>query len=297
MKTDEYLDGFLGFLVAERRLAPATCEAYGRDLARFVDYTVSRGIEDVRNVSTGEVRAYLRLLTEIGLAPRSVARSLSAVKTFFRYLALEEGMTRDPAASLPTPRLPRTLPKILSVEEVAALCETPDRSTGKGLRDRAIVELLYGGGLRVSELVGLPVERVDLETRVLHVFGKGGKERLVPIGDGAVRATAVYLENVRPGLVKDAGVSALVVNMRGRAISRMGIWKIVRSAARIHGWEDRVSPHVLRHCYATHLLEGGADLRVVQELLGHADIATTQIYTHLDQGYLREVHRSFHPRA
>lgn len=292
---DERLTRFLDYLAAERQLALLTADAYERDLERFLSFLDSRGI-DAAAATRSDLRAFLRLLTDLGLAPASIARNLSAIKSFCRYLVLEEGLVRDPSASIVTPQRDRRLPRILAPHEVAALCEAPDPSTPLGQRDRLAFELLYGAGLRVTELTTLTLDRVDREEASLRIKGKGERVRLVPIGSSALRAIEQWMSSGRPALLR-APVPELVLNARGKAITRMGIWKAMRRHALPLGLAARVSPHVLRHCFATHLLEGGADLRVVQELLGHADISTTQVYTHLDQSYLREVHRSFHPRA
>lgn len=288
------LEGFVDFLAAERQLARATVQAYRGDVERYLGYLQARGVT-LETSGTRHAQAYLRLLSELGLSSSSVARNLSALKTFFRFRLLEEGFGPDPVAALKTPRRPQRLPRILAPHEVAALCEAPAAETPLGQRDRVLFEVLYGAGLRVSELCGLPLEGLDLDVSTLRVRGKGERERIVPIGGAAAAAIESWLNDGRPALKPRA--RQLVLNARGGALSRMGVWKIIRRHAQPLGLSERVSPHILRHCYATHLLEGGADLRVVQELLGHADIATTQIYTHLDQSYLREVHRSFHPRA
>ena len=290
------LGDFLDFLRAERHLAAATVTAYRGDVERYLGYLAGCGVGLLES-RPQHVRGFLRILTDLGLAPASIARNLSAIKSFHRFLVLEGGAVVDPTAGIPAPRLPRRLPRILTPQEVALLCEAPDPTTPLGERDRMLFEVLYGAGLRVSELCDLELDGVQLEPAALRVRGKGSKERLVPLGAAATRALAQWLRSGWPLLAAGSGVTRVALNARGRGLSRMGVWKILRRHATTLGFADRVSPHVLRHCFATHLLEGGADLRVVQELLGHADIATTQIYTHLDQGYLREVHRTFHPRA
>jgi len=289
------LRAFVDYLSSERQLAAPTIEAYRRDLERYAGYLAGRGL-DPQGASGADARAYLRLLTELHLAPASVARNLSAIKTFYRFMVLEKALENDPVAALATPRKERRLPRILSAVEAGALCQAPDPSTPLGQRDRAVFELLYGAGLRVSELTGLTLACVDFDGASLRVDGKGGRMRLIPIGRAALGAARRWAEEGRAALARP-GVAELILSVRGRAISRMGLWKMIRRHALPLGLAERVSPHVLRHCFATHLLEGGADLRVVQELLGHRDISTTQIYTHLDRSYLREVHRTFHPRA
>ncbi len=298
-RAESDLRGFIDYLVAERQVADATVEAYRRDVQRYMDFlgSGSAGSLSPRGAEREQVHQFLALLDSLGLNRRSMARNLSALKAFYRYLVLEEGVERDPTSAVPSPRLPARLPRILDANEVAELCEAPNPTTSLGLRDRAILELLYGLGLRVSELVGLDLDGLSLDERRVRVYGKGGRERFCPLGGAALAALRRYLTESRPSLQRSSSPPRVVLNARGGSLSRMGVWKIIRGHALPLGLADRVSPHILRHCFATHLLEGGADLRVVQELLGHRDIATTQIYTHLDLQYLREVHRSFHPRA
>jgi integrase/recombinase XerD len=243
------------------------------------------------------MRTWVFDLKETGLAATSIRRAQSALRIYFGFLITEGVVATDPTDRMETPRTERTLPDVLSVQETERLLEAPDPGHPLCWRDRAALELLYATGMRVSELVELPLSSLDLDEGFATVFGKGSKERLVPIGAPAMRAVRRYLRDVRPGLDRGGGAGKVFLNARGRPIRRESIWAIVRRAAQRAGIGRAVSPHTLRHTCATHLVEGGADLAAVQELLGHADIATTQIYTHLDRRHLREVHRSFHPRS
>jgi integrase/recombinase XerD len=256
-----------------------------------------RGRNGPSSVGADDVRDYVFHLGDVGLASSSVSRAQSALRTYFGFL-LEEGVLEsDPTEGLQSPRVARPLPEVLDATAVAALLEAPRLDSSVHWRDRAILEFLYATGVRVSELVGLLLTNLDLEEGLCTVFGKGSKERMVPLGRPACVALSRYLCEVRPALEKGKGGGYVFLNQRGRPLSRTAVWKIVKAAARLAGIEGSVSPHVLRHTYATHLLEGGADLVAIQELLGHADISTTQIYTHLDLQYLRDVHRKYHPRS
>ena len=281
----------------ERGLSPLTVSAYGRELERFITFAVMKGRNDPSSVGADDVRDYVFHLGGVGLASSSVSRAQSALRTYFSFLVEEGVLESDPTEGLQSPRVARPLPEVLNAAAVAALLEAPRLDSSVHWRDRAILEFLYATGVRVSELVGLLLTNLDLEEGLCTVFGKGSKERMVPLGRPACAALSRYLHEVRPALEKGKGRGYVFLNQRGRPLSRTAVWKIVKAAARLAGIEGSVSPHVLRHTYATHLLEGGADLVAVQELLGHADISTTQIYTHLDLQYLRDVHRKYHPRS
>ncbi|MDT8367674.1 MAG: site-specific tyrosine recombinase XerD [Longimicrobiales bacterium] len=291
------LELFLDHLAVERGLSERTLDAYRGDVARLVRFAVREGVDDPRHLDAGDLRAFTFGLKDEGLAATSIRRVQSGVRTYFTFL-LDEGVIEvDPTERMESPRTARRLPEVLSPDEVEGMIEALDESKATWSRDRAVLEVLYGAGLRVSELTELPVRAVDLEEGMLLVFGKGAKERLVPLGGAARRALEVYLRQLRPELARGAAGGRVFLNARGKPLSRMTVWTIVRDAADRAGVSGRISPHTLRHSFATHLLEGGADLTVVQELLGHADISTTQIYTHIDREYLREVHRTFHPRS
>ena len=293
------LEQFTDYLSLERSAAAPTRGAYGRDVARFVTYVSTHGAAAPGDVHARLVRAYIYHLKDLGLAPSSIRRNVSAVRTYYRFLLADGHITRDPTERLEMPRRWRSLPDVLTVAEIQRLLAAPTLDEPLVFRDRALLELAYGAGLRVSEWISLGLRDVLLDDGLVRVFGKGSKERLVPIGRPAIGAVAVYLRELRPRLGKMGNTRAgeLFLNARGGTLSRMGAWKVLRKYVTMAGITKRVTPHTLRHSFATHLLEGGADLRAVQEMLGHADISTTQIYTHVDREYLRSVHRQCHPRA
>jgi integrase/recombinase XerD len=243
------------------------------------------------------LREFVYHLKDLGLSPSSIRRSISAIRTWFKFLLAEGLLTKDPSERLETPKKWRVLPEVLTAVEVGKLLESVTLDEPLAFRDRAMLEVAYGAGLRVSEWIGISAKDVLLDEMVVRVFGKGGKERLVPIGRPAAGAIAVYVRELRPRLEKGVGEGKLFLNARGAPLSRMGAWKILRKYVEMAGIKKVVTPHTLRHSFATHLLEGGADLRAVQEMLGHADISTTQIYTHVDREHLRQVHKQFHPRG
>ena len=291
------LPRFADYIALEQGLSPRTIEAYERDLARFAEYAGLKGAAAPAAINATMLREFVYHLKDLGLAPASIRRSVSAIRTYFRFLVGDGIVTADPSERLETPKRWRSLPEVLSVEEIQRLMASPTLDDALVFRDRALLELAYGAGLRVSEWITLGVRDLMLDDGVIRVFGKGSKERLVPIGRAAITAAAVYLRELRPKLEKGEGKGVLFLNSRGKPLTRMGAWKILRGHVERAAITKHVSPHTLRHSFATHLLEGGADLRAVQEMLGHVDIATTQIYTHVDREYLRQVHRSYHPRA
>ncbi len=293
---------FLDHLSVERGLSAHTIAAYRRDLARYVTFLLERSIRDAADVDDADVTAHIAAISSArhhdGKPYRatSVVRALSSIRAFHRFLLREGDVVRDATAGVVRPKLPSRLPKPISVEDVTRLLAQPDTSPA-GLRDRAVLETLYGAGLRVSELVGLDVDDVDLEEGSVRVLGKGGKERDVPIGRYAREAIAAYLTRVRPSIATRRSRSALFLNLRGGRLTRQGCTLLLEKHVRGAGLGRRIGPHVLRHSFATHLLEGGADVRVVQELLGHASVATTQVYTLVTREHLREVYYTSHPRA
>ncbi|MYH52968.1 MAG: site-specific tyrosine recombinase XerD [Gemmatimonadetes bacterium] len=292
-----HLESFLDFLALERGLRTRTREAYGSDMRRFFAYLEEAAAGGPTEIGHQDLDDYTAHLLGQGLAATTIRRAQSALRAYFGFLAAEGIVREDPTGRMARPRAARKLPEFLSQDEAAALVEAVDPDSPVYWRDRAVLELLYATGMRVSELTGLSPGDLDAEHGNTLVFGKGGRERLVPIGSVALEVVGRYLRSVRPRLDKGVGKGALFLNRRGTRLSRMSVWTIVSRAAARAGIERRVSPHTLRHSCATHLLEGGADLAAVQELLGHADISTTQIYTHLDREYLRETHRRFHPRG
>jgi len=293
----ELVAEFLDYLQAERNMARNTVLSYRLDLTRYVAFLKQRNIDHPTKSSFADIRALLTELSEAGYASTSIARLLAAIRMFHRYLVGEQYADTDPAATLSFPKRGRRLPQVLEINDVERLLETPDVATLLGLRDRALLEFLYATGVRVSELISVKLSDYFPREAWGRVIGKGNKERLVPIGEQAIEWVDKYLREVRPQLVrKKRRCDYLFLNFRGAKLSRMGFWKILKGYGRAAKIAKRISPHTLRHSFATHLLEGGADLRAVQEMLGHASIVTTQIYTHLDRAFLKEVHRQFHPR-
>jgi len=291
---NQHISEYADFLKIEKRQSPNTVAAYRRDVIRFATYLSNKRLDNVR---ASDVRAFLIILRQEGLASSTVARCLSSIKSFYGYLFAENLIPENPTETIDSPSTWRKLPNVMSTEEVDALITAPDSKTLVGLRDLAMLELLYATGLRVSELVSLKMSAVDLKVGYLRSLGKGSKERVVPFGDVAKVAIENYISNARLLLSKKRRSAALFLTRRGTAMTRQGFWKILKkytTKAKIVG---AVSPHTLRHAFATHLLERGADLRSVQQMLGHSDISTTQIYTHVLKERMREVHDRFHPRA
>jgi len=295
LRTPE-ISSFLDYARVEKGLAANSVAAYRRDLAEFADFLQAHR-KRLKAARRDEIRGFLTTLYQRGLGARSVARHLVSLRTFFRYLVQERKVERNPTAEVQAPKFGIDLPHYLSGEEVDKGLAAPDPSTPAGPRDQAMLELLYATGTRVSELVGLRTEDLELNLGLLHCKGKGGKERLVPIGRSALRAVEAYLRGGRGSLMKKPGPSQLFLNNRGGALSRVGFWKILRKYGQKAGIVIGLTPHVIRHSFATHLLERGADLRSVQLMLGHSDISTTQIYTHVLKERLKQVYQSHHPRA
>ncbi len=291
------LERFDDFLSLEQGSSERTREAYGRDVTRLAAFALTKDARAPGALTARLLREFVYHLKDMGLAGTSIRRNVSAVRTYFRFLLGENLVPSDPSDRLEMPQRWRSLPDVLTVDEVERLLASPKLDDALCFRDRAMLELAYGAGLRVSEWITLGVKDILMDDGLLRVFGKGGKERLVPIGRKGIAALAVYLRELRPRLEKGEGTGVLFLNARGTPLSRMGAWKILRKHVGDAGIEKHVSPHTLRHSFATHLLEGGADLRAVQEMLGHADISTTQIYTHVSRDYLRSVHKQYHPRG
>ena len=288
----EYLD----YLAIERGSSSNTVEAYGRDLDRYLAFLADAGITRPEDVTRAAIEDHIAALTGVGLAPTSVERAVSAIKGFHRFMVADQITANHPTADLPLPAKPKHLPDVLSIEQARALLEQTFRETATDQRDRAILEVLYGCGLRVSELCGLDQREVYLDDEMLRVFGKGSKERVVPIMGSAAEALGDYLVRWRPQLVGKRLSGAVFLNARGGRISRQSVHSICERYGRLAGIEG-LHPHTLRHSFATHMLEGGADLRIVQEILGHANIATTQLYTHVDRTHVRMAYLAAHPRA
>lgn len=292
-----FVEGFADYLGLEAGNSRHTVDSYLRDVRRLATHLTAHGVKQPDAVSAANLRTFIYDLKDLGLAPSSIRREISAVRTYYRFLVGEGHVARDPTARLETPKVWRRLPEVLTVAEVEALLGAPTPDEPLGWRDRALLEVAYGTGVRVSELVGLAVGDLWFDEALVRVLGKGGKERLVPIGRRALGAAALYAREIRPGLDRGHAAGRFFLNHRGRPLSRVGAWGIIKQAAARGELKKRVTPHTLRHSFATHLLEGGADLRAVQEMLGHVDLATTQIYTHVDRDHLRKVHKSYHPRA
>ena len=290
------IDAYLRHLEVSRRLAVNSLEAYSRDLGRLAAFAEKQGTK-IEALTLHDLEAFVRELMTSGLSPASTARGVAAVRGYFKYLRLNGAIAVNPADDLRSPRSFKALPKFLSTEDVDALLAAPDVSQPRGLRDRALIELLYATGLRVSELVGLRTADVRLAEGFLKTLGKGSKERIVPIGDEAASWVGKYLKEARPTLTKGREVPWLFLNNRGQRLSRVGFWKALKAYGAKAGLRASLSPHVLRHSFATHLLDRGADLRAIQAMVGHADLSTTQIYTHVLEARLRQVYDRFHPRS
>jgi integrase/recombinase XerD len=286
---------FLDYLFIECGLAGETITAYKRDLAEFWNHLVDADVEP-GEISADDVCQHLMALQRRGLSISSIARHFASIKVFLRHLFAERVLRRDIASVLESPKRWRNLPQTIRHKDVEALLRAPHPAEEFYLRDRALLELFYATGMRVSEAVGLTVDQLNLDLGYVRCLGKGRKERIIPVGRFAIAATRNYLEVLRPRLLGDQTTSALFLSRTGRPLDRSNIWRLVRKYAEAAGIEGHVSPHTLRHCFATHLLVGGADLRIVQELLGHADVGTTQIYTHVDEAQLKHVHSKYHPR-
>jgi integrase/recombinase XerD len=294
---DQMLDQYLNYLVVEKGLAGKTVEAYAGDLNAFLVYLKSHDIDRIEDADTAVILKYVIDLRRTGHGAKTRARHLVAIRGFFQFLTRSGKLRNNAAQVIDLPKSGLRLPDVLDVDEIERLLAAPDREIPRGLRDAAMLELIYAAGLRVSELVDLQMTAINLEAGFVRVMGKGSKERIVPIGGKAIACLQDYLRRGRPGLLKNRPSLALFVARAGQAMTRQGFWKLLRRYALQAGIGKRITPHSLRHSFASHLLEGGADLRAVQVMLGHVDIATTQIYTHIAQKRLIEIHRQFHPRG
>ena len=293
----EVFNKYISYLQVERNVSPYTVRNYTTDLLDFFQFLRTRGISSLEEIDKHTLRDYLSHLMAQGFAKASIARKLSAIRSFYRYLLRERVISTSPLATTSSPKLDKRLPSFLTQEEAKQLLETPDLSTPQGQRDRALMELLYASGLRVSELVNINLEQVNLESCEIRVWGKGSKERIVLMGKPAAQALQTYLSQGRPGLIGKKQTSALLLNRYGGRLRERRVQKLLEKYANLASIDKRVYPHMLRHTFATHLLDGGADLRVVQELLGHANLSSTQIYTHVTQSQAKKVYLSAHPMA
>ncbi len=292
------LKRFLHYISLEKGLSGNTLISYESDLKRFAEYLESKNINGFSDAETSDISGFIKFLGELGLSAASRTRYLSSIRSIYRFLFSTGKVDKDISEKVDIPKSKRKIPDTLTYEQITKIIEAPDITKPAGIRDRAMLEILYACGLRVSELTGLKQRDVIKDAEIIRVFGKGSKERIVPIGKSALDWIEKYIRRSRPFLMKTGNpVENLFLNQRGGSLTRMGVWKIIDKYSRQEKIEANVHPHVFRHSFATHLLEGGADLRAVQEMLGHSDISTTQIYTHIDRDFIREVHRSFHPRA
>lgn len=296
MKELPYQTSFLAYLQLEKALSSNTIESYRYDLERLAGFLKQKRLKNIADVTVAVLSKYLQMLYETGFAVSSIQRTLSSIRGYFGFLVSEGTIPEDPTELLEGPKFGRYLPTVLTVDEIITIFNVINIEKKGGLRDRAMLETLYATGMRVSELLTFTLEQLLPEEKLIRIVGKGAKERLAPIGDIALHWLKEYCDAERPFLAKPHSDSTVFLNFRGNAFSRMGIWKIIQKYIAMTHIDKKISPHSFRHSYATHLLEGGADLRVVQEMLGHANIVTTEIYTHVDGEYLKEVHRSFHPR-
>jgi len=290
------LNSYLEYLSVERGLAKNTIEAYRRDLANFITFLRSKN-SDINSVSTTMIISYLLQMQKSGKASSSISRACAAIRSFYQFLLKENIIKEDPTGNLDAPRLEHRLPKVLTVQEVDRLLLQPNTRDPLGIRDRSILELMYSTGIRVSELISLHIDNVNLEAGFLRCIGKGSKERIIPVAAIALEYLKLYMSDARQKLLGGKESKVLFVNRQGDALTRQSVWKIIKKYSKKAGITKMITPHTLRHSFATHLLENGADLRAVQEMLGHADISTTQIYTHLTRSRIKEVYDNTHPRA
>ncbi|MGC4376430.1 site-specific tyrosine recombinase XerD [Fictibacillus sp. Mic-4] len=294
----DHVSDFIHYLIVERGLSTNTVESYKRDLTHYIEFLQKVDqISRINDVQRGNIMGFLIHLKDNGKASATIARHIASIRAFHQFLLREKAAESDPSVHIETPKTERRLPKVLSTKEVEALLDTPERNDAFGIRDKAMLELLYATGIRVSELVNLNLTDVHLSMGFVRCLGKGNKERIIPLGRMANEAVELYLNKGRPVLARGKQPEALFLNHHGNRLSRQGFWKILKQLAQKANINKELTPHTLRHSFATHLLENGADLRAVQEMLGHADISTTQIYTHVSKTRLREIYASFHPRA
>lgn len=297
MNIQRYQDLFIDYLISERGYSKNTVESYSRELIRFVDFLNDRIDNDVNKITQSHIIDYLKYLEELGLDRRSQHHNMVVVRQFFKFLLRERYISSNPAALIDIPKMKMSLPEYLTIEEVELLLSQPDLSDKLGVRDAAILEIMYSAGLRASEVCELKTTDINLDAGFVRVFGKGSKERLVPIGQKAIQKIKNYIDNARLLILKNRLSDYLFLNKNGKKLSRVGLWKILKHYALMAGIKKDIYPHILRHSFASHLIQNGADLRAVQEMLGHSDISTTQIYTHLDTRRIVEMYKKFHPRG
>lgn len=293
---DSFVQQYLDFLIVEKGLSENSLSSYATDLAQFLSFIEQYDIEHPKDVDTAAILAWMIDLSNKGLSAKSRARHLISVRGLYKYLLNEKLITSNPVTQVDIPKTGLSLPKIMTVKDVNALLEAPDIKKPRGMRDTAMMEIMYGSGLRVSELIGLKLQDINLDGNFVRVMGKGSKERMVPMGSKARSVVYEWLKNGRPSMLKKISSPYLFVARAGKPMTRQGFWKIIKKYALIANIKQNITPHTLRHSFATHLLEGGADLRSVQTMLGHSDISTTQIYTHISREYLIKMHQKYHPR-
>jgi integrase/recombinase XerD len=294
---EQWLDQLLHYLIVEKGLSKNTIEAYSHGLSRFLNHLREKGVQEIRDVGKFDVRGFLLALKKENLSAKTIVRNLVAIRTFFRFLVQEGILETNPVEDLESPKVAKTLPEILTLKEIEQLLEQPNLQTPLGMRDRAMLEMLYATGMRVSELTHLPTHQVNLEGGYVLLYGKGSKERIVPLGSEAIKWVTLYLKESRGILAKGKESPSLFINRSGKGMSRQRFWKNLKDYGQKAGLRKRITPHLLRHSFASHLLEGGADLRSVQMMLGHADISSTQIYTHVTGERLKKIHQRYHPRG
>lgn len=298
MNFEKIFNKFLSYLKLEKNLSDNTIFSYKLDVERYLEFLTSRKISDIKKIDKTIINSYINLLYDLGLQAGSINRNFSSLKAFHKYLIKENISEKNPLENIFRPKIKRKLPEVLDITDIEKILSQPDMTTFTGIRDRAMMELLYACGLRISELLNIKKDDINFKEEFLLVFGKGNKERFIPVGDAALNYVNKYLISARSHFVKElVSKNYLFLNVRGTRMSRMGFWKILHNYVNNSGIKKRVTPHTFRHSFATHLLEGGADLRSVQEMLGHADISTTEIYTHLNLDYLRDIHKTYHPRG
>ncbi|MDF2722096.1 MAG: recombinase XerD [Paenibacillus sp.] len=293
-----YLQSFIQYLSYERKLSSNTLESYERDLTHYMEYIGKLGVQSVADTGKYHIIQYLQELKQLGRAPATISRNVVSIRAYYQYLVKSQYMMQDPSQHMETPKLEKRLPKVLTVAEAAKLLDAPETAGSSGKRDKAMLELLYATGIRVSELIALDVAHVNVQMGFIQCIGKGSKERVIPLGRVASACLSDYLDTTRPHLLRhDKSEEALFVNHLGTRLTRQGFWKIIKRYAREAGIDKEITPHTLRHSFATHLLENGADLRSVQEMLGHADISTTQVYANVTKSRMKEIYDNAHPRA
>jgi len=294
---DQLLDSFLSYLAVEKGLSKNTLESYGRDVGKFLVYLEQSKVNSVHEIKYEDILDFLSSFKKLGFSDTTTVRTIVSIKQFFKFLLIEKIIKEDPSSQIQTPKMKKSIPGVISLEEVESILNSPDESTPEGIRDLAMLELLYATGIRVSELINLKQNEVNFEMGFIIVYGKGSKERIVPMGTQAQEKLKFYMANSRPALLKQRESKELFVTRRGKGMSRQGFWKLIKSYALKSNITKPISPHTLRHSFATHLLERGADLRAIQIMLGHSDISTTQIYTHVESERLKEIHKKYHPRS